>query len=297
MRFAPAICPHMTVLFFALATAGGPAAAKVVIIGDSLGEGVGMVSHQTSLAQRSVQIKSAAAMSQLARAPAGALAVVVLGTNDAVGNLSGVDRAIDRFLATAEEKNIRLVWVGPPCVTRKWERSVVVLDQMLAKKMTGRGTYISLADASYCSNHLRAGDGVHFTMAGYQQIWSLVEASDPSGFGKISGPVTGGGSVTQAPQSDAKTHGRARIAGTSPVVPATGRQGLLPNGTAGEIDAESQAVPPPLGQIAPARGRQPWSRASVPPNGPMILPDPVVGGTVDDAAPELPRRRPYYPYP
>ncbi len=32
-------------------------------------------------------------------------------------------------------------------------------------------TYVSLQDASFCDRAVHAGDGVHFTMAGYARMW------------------------------------------------------------------------------------------------------------------------------
>lgn len=151
-----------------------PAEARVIVLGDSIGVGLSLASGASRLAENSVAIQSAKSLEQLTRTPPGTVAVVSLGTNDAVGNLKGVDKAIDRFLDAAARQQVQLIWAGPPCVFKKWNTNVATLDQMLARKLAGRATYVSNADAAICDRSIRGGDGVHFNMNGYKVLWDRV---------------------------------------------------------------------------------------------------------------------------
>ena len=153
----------------ALATAR---AATNVVIGDSLGEGLAEVSHLTSFARISVHIRGPKAVDQVRRAPDGATAFVVLGTNDAEGSITNLDKSIDHILNLAAKKRIRLVWIGPPCVHRSWDGRAHELDRMLAAKLPPRGvTYVPMRDQSFCTGGMHEPDGVHLKTKGYVYMW------------------------------------------------------------------------------------------------------------------------------
>ena len=168
-----------------------PAAAspsRVIILGDSIGVGLSLAGGSQRLAANSVAIRSNEIMEQLRRVESSQVAVVSLGTNDAVGHLRGVEKAIDQIVDHVNRNNLRVVWMGPPCVNKVWNSNVVQLDRILQERLrrAPRITYVSVADQNYCDRNLRAGDGVHFTMKGYGLLWAHVK--DKSGI-KIDEPV------------------------------------------------------------------------------------------------------------
>jgi hypothetical protein len=149
-------------------------AAEVIVLGDSLGVGISMASGAPRLARNSVAIRSADAVSQIRRTPKGSVAVLSLGTNDAVGSIAGVEAGIDQIVAAAQSSGTQLVWVGPPCVLKAWNSNVNRLDGILRTRLSGKSgvTYVSVSDQELCSRDLKARDGVHFNMRGYQLLWA-----------------------------------------------------------------------------------------------------------------------------
>ena len=155
-------------------------AAPGIILGDSLGVGVSMAAGVPRLAHNSVAIRSADALDQIKRTPAGTVAFISLGTNDAVGSISGVEPGIDRIVDTAKSAGVKLVWIGPPCVFKPWNSNVEKLDGILKRRLAaGPVSYVSMADSAICDRSLRAGDGVHFNMRGYAMLWG--RARDAAG--------------------------------------------------------------------------------------------------------------------
>jgi lysophospholipase L1-like esterase len=153
-----------------------------VVIGDSLGIGVAVASGLTRLARISVHIRGPKALQQIASAPVGSTAFVVLGSNDAEGDIRNLDRSIDAIVHAAENKNMRLVWLGPPCVRRSWNGRSLALDQMLKARFANTSvTYVSMHDDTLCSGRFFEPDGVHLTMKGYGYMWE--KARHVAGFG------------------------------------------------------------------------------------------------------------------
>jgi hypothetical protein len=151
--------------------------APGIVLGDSIGVGVSMASGLRRLARNSVSIRSSNAIAQIRRAPRDVIAFLSLGTNDAVGSIAGVSGGIDRIIDAADRAGIHLVWIGPPCVLKPWNRNVEKLDAVLKQKLAGRVTYVSIADQQICNRNLRAADGVHFTMGGYEILWARARAA------------------------------------------------------------------------------------------------------------------------
>lgn len=158
--------------------------------GDSLGVGVGMAGKSPSVADESVRIKSRLPLSQIARVPKGSTLFMSLGTNDAVGGVLSVDAAVSAIITAATDRDIKLVWLGPPCVFKKWDNDAKALDDKLAGLMpAGSGvTYVSMRGDELCTKSVRAKDGVHFTMKGYRLMWNKAVAAS-------------GGRVETAPDS------------------------------------------------------------------------------------------------
>ncbi|MGO9768456.1 MAG: hypothetical protein ACLPSW_02665 [Roseiarcus sp.] len=156
-----------------LAAAPAAAVADVRIIGDSIGEGVHMVTNLPSPANRfNVAIYTPFIFKQLSEMPRGATVVMSLGTNDAVGGALDVHKRVEAIVAAAEAQGVKLVWLGPPCVLKPWETYSKKLDEILQAQLEGGSvTYVSLQGPEFCERSLHAGDGVHFTMAGYALMW------------------------------------------------------------------------------------------------------------------------------
>jgi hypothetical protein len=171
------------VLCFLLAFAA-PAAASaddVRIIGDSIGEGVHLATNLPSPANRfNVAIYTSFIFKQLSEMPRGATVFMSLGTNDAVGGAGAlnVQKRVEAIVAAADAQGVKLYWLGPPCVLKPWETYSKKLDEMLKAELAGTSvTYVSLQDASFCDPSLHAGDGVHFTMAGYARMWQIAASA------------------------------------------------------------------------------------------------------------------------
>lgn len=164
----------LTVLVAALQ----PAMATIYVGGDSLGVGVHLASKAPSVAKESVRITSNVPVNQIYQVPEGSTLFLSLGTNDAVGGVTKVQKNVDAILSAAADRKIRVVWLGPPCVFKTWDDSAKALDGVLAGIMAQEGvTYVSMRDDALCARSLRAGDGVHFTMKGYRMMWDRAIAA------------------------------------------------------------------------------------------------------------------------
>ena len=93
-----------------------PALASIYVGGDSLGVGVHLASKAPSVATESVRITSKAPVSQISEVPKGSTLFLSLGTNDAVGGVLKVQKSVDAILSAAADRNIRVIWLGPPCM-------------------------------------------------------------------------------------------------------------------------------------------------------------------------------------
>jgi hypothetical protein len=159
-----------------LLTGAAPAAAwaeEVRIIGDSIGEGLHLASSVPSPANRfNVAIYTPKIFEQIREMPRGANVVMSLGTNDAVAGLDEQQPRILQIAAAAREQGIKLTWLGPPCVRTAWEAHSEKLDKVIAATLADTSVaYVSAQTPEFCSPGLHAGDGVHFTMAGYRLLW------------------------------------------------------------------------------------------------------------------------------
>jgi lysophospholipase L1-like esterase len=202
IRFAAAVASHCCLA--ALPAAAEQSAPGAVVIGDSHGESIALVSGLKGLAHISVHIRGPKAVQQINRAPPQSTAFVALGSNDAEFSIKGLDPYIDAIVEAAARRSIKLVWIGPPCTSKAWNRRVRELDAMLAARFDGTAvTYVSVLDPKICSGGYYDGDGVHFTMKGYGYMWEKVRAA--AGFeapaeGTVLGAPSGsvGAAVDQA---------------------------------------------------------------------------------------------------
>jgi hypothetical protein len=148
------------------------------VIGDSIGVGVSWAAKIPSTAKNSVAIYSGAIMEQLKLAQKGETVFLSLGTNDAVGGALDVKAKVAAIVAEADKLGVKLVWIGPPCVRKDWERYSKQLDGLLAADLANTSAiYVSLQDDEFCSAKLHAPEGVHFTMAGYTRMWQKAAAA------------------------------------------------------------------------------------------------------------------------
>ncbi len=160
-------------LLLALAAPVAAEADEVRIIGDSIGEGVHLASRLPSPANRfNVAIYTPFIFKQIQEMPHGATVIMSLGTNDAVAGELDVEKRVEAIVQAADAQGIKLYWLGPPCVLKPWETNSKKLDALLQAQLAGGSvTYVSLQEPSFCAASLHAGDGVHFTMAGYGLMW------------------------------------------------------------------------------------------------------------------------------
>lgn len=156
-----------------------PGSAAIYVAGDSLGVGVGMAGKTRSVAKNSVAITGGkVVLGQIAKIPVGSTIFLSLGTNDAVGKVLKVDAAVDAIIKAANARKIRIIWIGPPCVLKSWDKNAAALDHKLNTILAGRGvTYVSMRDASLCTRSVRARDGIHFNMTGYRMMWEKASAA------------------------------------------------------------------------------------------------------------------------
>jgi hypothetical protein len=163
-------------LFLALLLFAEPSVAQaedIRIIGDSIGEGLHLATNIPSPANRfNVAIYTPFIFQQIKEMPRGATVFMSLGTNDAVGGALDVESRVKAIVAAAEAQGIKLYWVGPPCVIKPWQVHSKKLDEILQAQLAGTSvTYVSLQDPAFCDPSIHAGDGVHFSMAGYARLW------------------------------------------------------------------------------------------------------------------------------
>jgi len=139
-----------------VATADADSSSRVYVAGDSIGVGIAEAAHLPSVASGSAPTSALAA--QLERIPPGSTVIVSTGTNDAV---AGHDSA-----KLPTRADLKLVYVGPPCVQTKWNDT----QQRFAAFLAANTRHISLP----CLVATRTKDGIHFTGAGYAALWATI---------------------------------------------------------------------------------------------------------------------------
>jgi hypothetical protein len=184
---------HLRPAIFALsflAISASAAAASPAVIGDSLGVGVSMASGLKGHAANGVTIRGPRVIEQIKKLSPGTVAYMSLGTNDAVGPVKGLEKSIDSVIAAAERARVKLVWLGPPCVNKAWDKNARELDGMLRERLAvAKVTYVSMRDTQICSNELHARDGVHLTMRGYSYMWAKAQSAAAVRVASVESPV------------------------------------------------------------------------------------------------------------
>jgi hypothetical protein len=153
---------------------GGAQAAGELVLGDSLGVGVKAASGHPGPARLSQFIRNDQILAQINQVPPGATAILVAGTNDSAGSVRGLEKNVDNIIRAVASRRIKLVWIGPPCVRKSWDKNARELDAMLATRLAATSIkYISIrSDAALCSGQYTGGDGVHLNFAGYTLMWN-----------------------------------------------------------------------------------------------------------------------------
>lgn len=160
----------MVILIWPVARAKADAAPYV--IGDSICEGVMIVSGAPGYARRGA--RTASLRSWLYALPRGSKVAFCSGTNDAVFALVGFDTAVEEIVTAAKKKNLKLIWVGPVRSDHAWDRYSDKADTHLALRLSVAGVqYVSLRAIKFERADL-ARDGVHFSPRGYRRIASMV---------------------------------------------------------------------------------------------------------------------------
>ena len=183
--FALAVLPPAATSF-----AGG-----TYVLGDSIGDGLATTMGFNNLAQIGIHIRGPKALAQIARTPPGSTAYIFLGTNDAEGSLKNIDKSIDDILDAAAQRQLTVVWVGPHCVHKAWDKQASALDVILRNHLAkasanAKVKYIGTRDAGICSGKFLEPDGVHLTGKGYRYMWAMID----------SGVGTSNTAVASAPQ-------------------------------------------------------------------------------------------------
>ncbi|HXL67142.1 MAG TPA: hypothetical protein VN930_00070 [Xanthobacteraceae bacterium] len=183
---------HLRPAIFAISVLAVPAAAAAspAVIGDSLGVGVSMASGLKGFAANGVSIRGPRVIEQIKKLAPGTVAYMSLGTNDAVGSVKGLEKSIDAVIAAAERARVKLVWIGPPCVNKAWDKNARELDLMLRERLAAaKVTYVSMRDAQICSNELHARDGIHMTMKGYSYMWAKAQSAAAVRVASVESPL------------------------------------------------------------------------------------------------------------
>jgi hypothetical protein len=166
-------------------------AGGTYVLGDSIGDGLATTMGFNNLAQIGIHIRGPKALAQIARTPPGSTAYIFLGTNDAEGSLKNIDKSIDDILDAAVQRQLTVVWVGPHCVHKAWDKQASALDEILRNRLAKTSVkYIGTRDATICSGKFLEPDGVHLTGKGYRYMWAMID----------SGAGTSNTAVASAPQ-------------------------------------------------------------------------------------------------
>jgi len=159
-------------------------ASGTYVLGDSIGDGLATTMGFNNLAQIGIHIRGPKALAQIARTPPGSTAYIFLGTNDAEGSLKNIDKSIDDILDAAAQRQLSVIWVGPHCVRKAWDKQASELDQILrthlakAQAANAKVKYIGTRDATICSGKFHEPDGVHLTAKGYRYLWAMIDSAN-----------------------------------------------------------------------------------------------------------------------
>jgi hypothetical protein len=173
-------------------------ASGTYVLGDSIGDGLATTMGFNNLAQIGIHIRGPKALAQIARTPPGSTAYIFLGTNDAEESLKNIDKSIDDILDAATQRQLTVIWVGPHCVRKAWDKQASELDEILRNHLAKTSVkYIGTRDATICSGKFQEPDGVHLTAKGYRYMWAMIDNAGGA-------PSTAVASAPQKPNDAAK---------------------------------------------------------------------------------------------
>ena len=154
------------------------AGAATYVLGDSIGDGLAVTMKLNNLAQIGIHIRGPKALEQIARTPEGSAVYIFLGTNDAEGSIKNIDKSIDDVLDAAAQRKLKVTWVGPSCVRKKWDVQARELDRILSAHLAKASVkYIGMRDQEMCTGKFLEPDGVHPTGKGYRYMWAKIEGA------------------------------------------------------------------------------------------------------------------------
>jgi hypothetical protein len=92
--------------------------------------------------------------------------------------LKNIDKSIDDILDAAAQRQLTVVWVGPHCVHKTWDKQASALDEILRSHLAKASVkYIGTRDATICSGKFLEPDGVHLTGKGYRYVWAMIDSA------------------------------------------------------------------------------------------------------------------------
>jgi hypothetical protein len=163
-------------LLAAIATLGPAQAAEGFFVGDSIAAATAQTIGMNGVAHHSVSLRRNAIAPQFQHIPKGAVALMTLGLNDAAIPVQAMRKDIETVIEGAQRTGERIVWIGPPCVLKSWDKRAKEMDDYLRQRLVTTGIqYVSLRDPQICKPALRSRDGEHFTDAGYRYIWQKIQ--------------------------------------------------------------------------------------------------------------------------
>ncbi len=155
-------------------------AKDALVLGDSIGAGLATTIGLKSVARRSFSLRRGDVGAQLKQIPANAVGLMSLGLNDAADPVEHLSKSIEKVVETATTSGRHVVWIGPPCVTKAWDKRAEALDAYLKQRLAPTTIqYVSLRDTNICAPKLRTKDGEHFTVEGYRYVWEKIKREAP----------------------------------------------------------------------------------------------------------------------
>lgn len=150
-------------------------AAPGIIVGDSIGDDLGRTVGIRSIARTSFSFRRHNIRTQLARVPKGTVVIVSLGLNDGAAPVKHLKPSIERAVLAIQAAGHRTIWIGPPCVLKRWDSAARAQDAYLRQRLAKTAIqYVSLRDANICQRGMRTRDGEHFTPSGYRYVWNKI---------------------------------------------------------------------------------------------------------------------------
>lgn len=170
MKFFTSLLLIAVIIFILYAAFPHNAHGAEYMLGDSIGVGIAQTGHMKSFAK--VGAPTSAIIQQIKRVPNGSDVYISSGTNDAVAGKTELKSSVDAIFLYAKQHNIKVTWIGPPCVKTSWNYKAEKLEAWMHSYIQNLGRYINLMSA--CSMP-RAKDGIHYTANGYATLYRMIK--------------------------------------------------------------------------------------------------------------------------